>query len=176
MAKITKKIKTIKVDADKCNGCRTCEIVCSAHHSTPQYSTVNPAASRIHIVTRRLRDIWLPVFAGEYTPAECNGRDKYVIDGKEYDECAFCRAACPSRDLFKDPDSGLPLKCDMCEGEDMPLCVEWCLNDVLIYEEREEEVDEEVLLDEMETGLEALMEKFGRDKVESAMNRMSRNG
>jgi benzoyl-CoA reductase subunit BamC len=64
----------------------------------------------------------------------------------------------------------------MCEGEDMPLCVEWCLNDVLIYEEREEEVDEEVLLDEMETGLEALMEKFGRDKVESAMNRMSRNG
>ncbi len=122
MAKITKKIKTIKVDADKCNGCRTCEIVCSAYHSTPEYCTVNPAASRIHIVTRRLRDIWLPVFAGEYTPAECNGRDKYIIDGKEYDECTFCRATCPSRDLFKDPDSGLPLKCDMCEGLDRP-CV-----------------------------------------------------
>ena len=43
------------------------------------------------------------------------GRDKYIIDGKEYDECGFCRAACPSRDLFKEPDSGLPLKCDMCE-------------------------------------------------------------
>ena len=68
----------------------------------------------------RIKDIWLPVFAGEYTPAECMGRDKYMIDGKEYDECAFCRASCPSRDLFKEPDSGLPLKCDMCE-DDPPL-------------------------------------------------------
>ncbi len=44
------------------------------------------------------------------------GRDKYMIDGKEYDECGFCRASCPSRDAFKEPDSGLPLKCDMCEA------------------------------------------------------------
>ena len=35
MAKIKKKIKTIKIDADKCNGCRACEIVCSAFHATP---------------------------------------------------------------------------------------------------------------------------------------------
>ena len=71
------------------------------------------------------------------------GRDKYVIDGKEYDECNFCRASCPSRKLFKEPDSGLPLKCDMCEGEEEPLCVKWCINDALICEEREEEVEEE---------------------------------
>ena len=45
------------------------------------------------------------------------GRDKYIIDGKEYEECDFCRAVCPSRDLFKEPDSGLPLKCDMCEDD-----------------------------------------------------------
>ena len=72
------------------------------------------------------------------------GRDKYVIDGKEYDECDFCRASCPSRDLFKEPDSGLPLKCDMCEDDppqEKPLCVQWCLNDALTYEEREEEVE-----------------------------------
>ena len=78
---------------------------------------MNPSAARIHVITHRLNDIWLPVFAGEYTPAECSGRDKYVIDGKEYDECTFCRATCPSRNLFKDPETGLPLKCDMCEGE-----------------------------------------------------------
>ena len=45
---------------------------------------------------------------------------------------------------FKEPDSGLPLKCDMCEGEEEPLCVKWCLVDALTYEEREEEVEEEV--------------------------------
>ncbi len=170
----TKKIKTIKVDADKCNGCRGCEVVCSAFHSEPKYSCINPAKARIQIITHRLKDIWLPVFAGEYTPAECAGRDKYVIDGKEYDECAFCRASCPSRDLFKDPDSGLPLKCDMCEGEEEgPLCVQWCLNDVLTYEEREEEVEEEESPEEMEIGLQALANQYGLDKIMETVNRMS---
>jgi benzoyl-CoA reductase subunit BamC len=172
MAKIKKTIKTIKIDADKCNGCRTCEIVCSGFHSEPKYSSINPATSRIRISTHRLKDIWLPVFAGEYTPAECMGRDKYIIDGKEYDECSFCRATCPSRDMFKDPDSGLPLKCDMCEGnEGGPLCVEWCLNDVLVLEEREEEVEEAVEINEMEAGLEALIDKFGYEKVGNAFSR-----
>jgi benzoyl-CoA reductase subunit BamC len=173
MAKIKKKIKTIKVDADKCNGCRTCEVVCSAFHSAPKYSTVNTARARIHVTTHRLKNIWLPVFAGEYTPAECSGRDKYVIDGKEYDECGFCRASCPSRDVFKEPDSGLPLKCDMCEGEDKPLCVEWCLNDVLIYEEREEEVEEPLEMADLEMGLESLIDKYGLEKITSSLSRLS---
>ena len=42
-----------------------------------------------------IRDVYVPVYAGEYTPAECMGRDKYIIDGKEYDECDFCRAVLP---------------------------------------------------------------------------------
>ena len=103
MAKIKKKIKTIKIDADKCNGCRGCEIICSAFHATPKYSSNNPARSRIQIINDRLENKWLPVFAGEYAPAECMGRDKYMIDGKEYEECDFCRASCPSRDLSRNP-------------------------------------------------------------------------
>jgi Fe-S-cluster-containing dehydrogenase component len=176
MAKIKKKVKTIKVDADKCNGCRGCEIVCSAFHSTPRYSTINPARSRIQIIRHPLKDVWLPIFAGEYTPAECMGREKYVIDGKEYDECTFCRATCPSRDIFKEPDSGLPLKCDMCEDEpplEQPKCVEWCLNDVLVYEEREEEVEESVEMEKVETGLVSMIDKYGLDKVAEAIARIS---
>ena len=101
------------------------------------------------------------------------GRDKYIIDGKEYDECSFCRASCPSRDLFKEPDSGLPLKCDMCEGEDKPLCVEWCLNDVLIYEEREEEVEEDTKSEDLEVGLESLVDKYGFEKIAETIARMT---
>ena len=179
MAKIKKKIKTIKVDADKCNGCRGCEIVCSAFHSIPRYSSNNPARSRIQIIRHPLKDIWLPIFAGEYTPAECMGRDKYIIDGKEYDECTFCRATCPSRDIFKEPDSGLPLKCDMCEDDpprEKPMCVEWCLNEVLTYEEREEEVEESVEMEDVETGLSSMIDKYGMDKIADAIARMSQKG
>jgi len=103
-------------------------------------------------------------------------RDKYLIDGKEYDQCSFCRADCPSRDLFKDPDSGLPLRCDMCEedtsGEE-PQCVQVCLNDVLIYEEREEEVEEEPPLDEALIGLKSLVDKYGFDNLVNTLARMA---
>ena len=176
--KTKKTIKTIKVDVEKCNGCRACEVVCSAFHAAPKYSSNNPARARIRLIRDPLRDIYIPVYAGEYSDAECAGRDKYVIDGIEYEECAFCRASCPSRDEFKEPDSGLPLKCDMCEGEDEPWCVKWCINDALTYEEREEEIEEDELeaQEEMEIGLEVLADKFGLEKITDAVARMGEKG
>ncbi len=177
MSKVKKKVKVIRIDLDKCNGCRACELICSAFHANPKYSSSNPERSRIRMVRVPLRDVYLPVYAGEYAKAECAGRDKYVIDGKEYDECDFCRASCPSRDLFKEPDSGLPLKCDMCEDDppqEKPLCVQWCLNDALTYEEREEEAEEEVKLDELEVGLESMVDKYGLQKVVDTVARMSK--
>ena len=182
MSKVKKKVKVIKIDVDKCNGCRACEVICSAVHAAPKYSSNNPARSRIRVIREPLNDVYLPVYAGEYTASECLGRDKYVIDGKEYGECYFCRAtACPSRDVFKEPDSGLPLKCDMCEEEEEPLCVKWCLSDALTYEEREEEVEEvgaihESPLGDMEIGLESLTNKFGLQKVMDTLSRMAKKG
>jgi benzoyl-CoA reductase subunit BamC len=175
--KKTKVIKTIKIDVDKCHGCRACEMICSAFHAQPRYSSNNPARSRIRVIRDPLADVYVPVYAGEYAAAECTGRDRYTIDGKEYEECAFCRASCPSRDVFKEPDSGLPLKCDMCESDPTlsePKCVTWCIDDALIYEEREEEVEEEEeAQDEIEIGIRALANKHGMDKVLDMMARMS---
>ena len=176
MSKVKKKIRTIKIDVDKCNGCRACEVICSAFHANPKYSSNNPERSRIRLIRHPIKDVYLPVYAGEYTGAECMGRDKYVIDGKEFDECNFCRASCPSRKLFKEPDSGLPLKCDMCEGEEEPLCVKWCINDALTCEEREEEVEEEeeVKPGDVEVGLESMVDKYGLQQVMDTMARLSK--
>ncbi len=173
--KKTKTIKTIKIDVDKCNGCRACEVICSAFHAMPKYSSNNPARSRIRVIHDPLRDVYVPVYAGDYTVAECAGRDKYVIDGKEYDECAFCRAACPSREEFKEPDSGLPLKCDMCDGEEEPLCVKWCLVDALTLEEREELVEELEGREEAEVGLESLVNRFGIDRVADILTQIAKS-
>lgn len=177
--KKTKTIKRIVIDVDKCNGCRGCEVICSAFHAQPRYSSNNPARSRIRVIRDPLADIYVPVYAGEYTAAECAGRDKYTIDGKEYSECAFCRAACPSRDAFKEPDSGLPLKCDMCESDptlEEPMCVKWCIADALVYEVREEEEEDAVeTVAEVDAGLEALANRHGWSKVMDAVNRMSKD-
>jgi benzoyl-CoA reductase subunit BamC len=169
-------IKTIHIDVDKCNGCRACEVICSAFHATEKYGSSNPARARIRVIHDPLADIYVPVYAGDYTAAECAGRGIYTIDGKVYEECAFCRASCPSRDEFKEPDSGLPLKCDMCEDDppqDEPLCVQWCLNDALTYEEREEVVVEEVKLEDIEIGLESMVDKYGLQKVVDALARLA---
>ena len=173
--KITKTVKTINIDVDKCNGCRACEVICSAFHAAPRYSSNNPERSRVRVIRDPLRDVYVPVYAGEYAEAECSGRDRYTINGKEYDECGFCRASCPSRDLFREPDSGLPLKCDMCEGEEEPLCVKWCLVDALTVSVREVEVKtEEVKREEMEIGLESLIKRHGIDKVIDTVAHMSK--
>jgi benzoyl-CoA reductase subunit BamC len=129
----------------------------------------------------QLNDIYLPVMGGEYTSAECNARYAITVDGKKYDECGFCRASCPSRDLFKDPDSGLPLRCDLCDNLengalDKPWCVKWCLNDALTYEEREEEEEEEAQEEELDLGVRSLIDKYGLEKLVDTVARMTNKG
>jgi benzoyl-CoA reductase subunit BamC len=162
-------VKEIRVDLDKCIGCRACEMACSGFHSVPKFSSTNPARSRIRVVVDDRKDVYVPIRAGEYTQAECTGRNTYTVNGKGYKDCSFCRASCPSRDLFKEPDSGLPLTCDMCESDPPlpePMCVQVCRVDALIYVEREAEVaEEEAKKDEVVIGLESLANTHGLNKV-----------
>ncbi|NIS17785.1 MAG: (4Fe-4S)-binding protein, partial [Phycisphaerae bacterium] len=107
-----------------------------------------------------------------------SGRNHYVIEGKEYSTCAFCPASCPSRDWFKEPDSGLPLKCDMCEDVPPlkePMCVQMCARGCLTYIEKEVEVaEEEVTRGEMEMGIASLIKKYGAEVVRNAVNRATK--
>jgi len=136
-----KVVKVMKINPDKCTGCRLCEAICSASHAEPKYSEVNPKRSRVRVFCDEGNDVYYPILAGAYTDAECVGRNTIVIKGKGYSECSFCRCSCPSRSLFKEADTDISLKCDMCEGVSSsgPLCVQYCLSGALTYVEREEE-------------------------------------
>ncbi|MDT3700033.1 MAG: (4Fe-4S)-binding protein [Thermincola sp.] len=176
---IKKSVRTIKVDLDKCNGCRACEIACAAFHAIPKYSSFNPARSRIRVVIDERNDEWVAIRATDYSKAGCDGRRTYTIKGKEYSECSFCGTVCPTRDLFKEPDSGLPMKCDMCEDEPEPLCVQACPRDCLTCVETEElaeEDTEEIKPGEAEIGIQSLIDRFGSKKVEEILARMTQKG
>ena len=43
-------VKAVKIDVNKCTGCRVCELICSAFHSEPKYSVINPKRSRIRVL------------------------------------------------------------------------------------------------------------------------------
>lgn len=163
-------IHEILVDVDKCTGCRACEMACSAFHSNPKFSSINPAKARIRVVSNELTDEYVPIFAGNHTKSGCDGRHVYTVDGKTYSECSFCRASCPTRDYFIEPDSRFPLKCDMCESTPalkQPWCVEVCGEHALVYSEREvprEQAAHEPL-GQLEIGLQTLMKQHGMEAV-----------
>lgn len=172
-------VKDIHVNVDKCTGCRACEMACSAFHARPRYGLTNPARARIRIIVDELRDVYVPVRAGHYSTVECAGRNSYTMNGKTYTECSFCRMACPSRVYFTEPDSGLPLKCDMCEADpqlDEPMCVHVCRADALTYSEREEVFDEGAAQNELDAGLEKLAQKHGLQKIAALVERLSKTG
>jgi benzoyl-CoA reductase subunit BamC len=53
--------------------------------------------------------------------------------------------------------------------------VEWCINDALIFEEREEEVEApEPSPSDMEIGIEALVDKHGLQQVLDTLARMQK--
>ena len=52
-----KVIKTAKIDTDKCTGCRSCEMICSAYHAEPKYGIVNPQRSRIRVYRDEENDL-----------------------------------------------------------------------------------------------------------------------
>jgi benzoyl-CoA reductase subunit BamC len=175
-------IKEIKVDISKCTGCRSCELACSAFHAIPKYSSINPAKARIRVYMDELNDQFVPIRAGGYVQAECNGRNMYVIGDSEYSECAFCPASCPSRDYFKDPDSGLPLKCDMCEDVpplEEPMCVQACKFNALSYTEREEDYSQAMDKEtadpvELKNAYDALIKRYGMEKVLQTFSQLSK--
>jgi benzoyl-CoA reductase subunit BamC len=174
----SKTVKEIVADIDKCTGCRACEMACSAFHAKPRYSSVNPARSRIRVVADELNDEYVPVRAGNYTRSGCDGRHYYQLNGKQYSECSFCRASCPTRDFFIEPDSGLPLKCDMCEDEPPlaePLCVTVCEPGCLTYEVRQVETEPKELEEReaMGRGLESLVKQHGIEAVLENLKRLS---
>jgi len=121
-------MKRIKIDQKKCTGCRHCEAACSLAHLEDD---VNPKKSRIRVFMDEENDLYFPLIAGPRSDSECTSKNIIKIEEKEYIECVLCRASCPSRPWFREPDSGEALKCDFCGDPPDPQCVEVCTSGAL---------------------------------------------
>lgn len=126
----------IIIDYKKCTGCGLCALVCSLEHVDYAF---NPKKSRIRIFGEGV--FRYPVLAGGHIEAECNSMNYVIVDDHKYDGCIFCRATCPAKSIFTEPDSEIPLKCDLCGDPPEPKCVTVCSPEALTLVEDEELVE-----------------------------------
>jgi Fe-S-cluster-containing hydrogenase component 2 len=132
-------VKTMDVTKpeDNCSGCRVCEIVCSITHE----GACNPRKSRIRVSSKPgvdypnvCRQCRVPRCA-EACPTGAIAKDKkigaYIVDNEKCTACHACVASCPFGAITIHPNSGFPIKCDLCGGS--PQCVKYCPQNVLEY-------------------------------------------
>jgi carbon-monoxide dehydrogenase iron sulfur subunit len=53
--------------------------------------------------------------------------------------CWTCILACPFGAIRQETDQGKIVKCDLCEGRDVPVCVTNCPNEALVYAEAQDD-------------------------------------
>ncbi len=127
--------------ADRCVGCRICELACSLKHE----KVFNPNKSRIWIEYEGTPELWNPNVCrscgkppcAEACPTDPKAifRDEKIGGGMKIKEdicikCGKCIEACPFAGVSWHPDTELPLVCNVCEGE--PACVPVCPSEALL--------------------------------------------
>jgi carbon-monoxide dehydrogenase iron sulfur subunit len=65
-----------------------------------------------------------------------------ICDQNKCVGCWSCIMVCPAGAVNRGREKKVASKCDLCMGEAVPVCVENCPNEALIYEEREDSVSD----------------------------------
>ena len=124
--------KMIVIDAAKCTGCRSCELVCSVKKE----QMVNTGKARVHVVRFENIVFEVPVFCQQCADAPCksicpvkaiNWNDEAGRTEIDLDKCIGCKmcvVVCPFGAMAFDAAKKKVYKCDQCDGD--PTCVKFC--------------------------------------------------
>ena len=143
-------MKRVYVNEDVCVGCGLCEVYCLTQHSESKdiikaHKKEEPKpVSRVHkeeegpvsfaVQCRHCDDapcitscITGAMHRDEETGAVVRDEDKCV-------GCWTCVMVCPVGAVERDTEGeSIASKCNLCEGEEIPVCVENCPNEALEY-------------------------------------------
>lgn len=138
-------MKRIHIDAEKCSGCRFCEMICSFRHE----GKFGTGLSRITVIKEDKHGFDYPIVCHQcdscasITACPTSALTRTVLGTIRVNQdactgCGSCIGACPFEALKLD-HSSRPLVCDLCEGE--PACVKRCPTDALTFTESDSDDD-----------------------------------
>ena len=128
----------IDIDAEKCSGCRICELICSLVHE----KEFNPKRARIKVIKQDRIGLSIPTTCNQCK--ECipscpedaifwdTAMEIVRVDTGKCTSCGLCLDACELQVVHLDPVTDVALICDLCNGD--PQCVKWCPTEALRYE------------------------------------------
>lgn len=131
--------KVIMINADKCCGCRVCEMACALYNE----KECSPSLSRIRVVRNEAEGDSFPVGCAlcskavcvEVCPTGANQIDPNTGTGVIIEEkcvgCKACVRACPFGAAGISYKTGKAFKCNVCNGD--PQCVLHCPTNCLEY-------------------------------------------
>jgi len=142
-------MKRVYVKEDVCIGCHLCEVYCQLQHAQSKdlikafkKGTPRPLA---RLCVEEKGSVSFSVRCQQCDDAPCvqaclTGaltRDPVSLLVKVDEErcigCWTCLLVCPLGALRQDTEQKKALKCDLCQGEEIPVCVANCPNEALLY-------------------------------------------
>ena len=151
-------MKRVYVNEEVCIGCHLCEVYCQLQHSQSKdlikaFKREAPRAlPRLRVEEKA--SVSFSVRCQQCDEAPCVqacltgalARDPMSLLVKVDEErcagCWTCLLVCPLGAIRQDTEQEKALKCDLCQGEEVPACVTNCPNEALVYMEVKDESSE----------------------------------
>ena len=148
-------MKRIQIREEVCIGCGLCCVYCRTEHSRSKdiikahKKEEPPPLPRLHIERRgevsfaiqcrHCDEPWCvySCLTGAMTKDPISGI--VISEPEKCSGCWTCLVACPYGALVKDRNNKVVVKCDLCPGREIPVCVANCPNEALILLADDEE-------------------------------------
>ncbi len=146
-------MKRIKIYEEYCIGCGLCEVHCLVQHSESKNIIKAYRDQRDEIVPAvQVERSGYESFALQCRHCEDAPCIEACMTGAMYRDpetgavlcdtdrcvgCWMCIMVCPVGAIQRSADGVVVSKCDLCIGEDVPVCVENCPNEALVLEDEE---------------------------------------